>query len=132
MTRFIALAAALGLAACQTAPAPVLSLAEQATAAKTPAVLKKAGARKLTEADIRAELMDRSLRAGDRVWTISSDGSFVSRANDGTNTMGGSWMMLGDRFCTRADRCGTLHELGGIYRFADSATTLAPWTIRPN
>lgn len=116
------------LAACGTTTAG-LSPAEKAKAATSPAAMEALDARELTNAEIEAELIDRPLDAGPRIWMLSPSGSFTMRAKDGSGTTSGVWDIRVGKLCTATHRCGKVYELAGVYRWASSAETLAPWPI---
>ena len=126
----------LGLAACQTTPdsasSSVVSRAAIANAG-SPSELLSMGARKLSASDIRSELVGQKLDEGGWTWNINGDGTGSSRSNDGSWTSTSTWDISGDQYCRQGEdfprKCSDIYELGGIFRFSDTADTLAGWSV---
>ena len=95
------------------------------------------GARSLSGAEIRAELVEKTLGDIDVSWTwdIRDDQTAPSRANDGSWTNTSIWEIRNEQYCrglTMPDACSTVYELDGVYRFGDAPTEgdeLAAWGV---
>lgn len=92
------------------------------------------GARKLTESDIRSEIIGKRLRARSRdedgqwllswIWKHNEDGTAISRGATGSWETPSTWWIRNDQICWQnagesASECRAVYELGGIYRYSD-------------
>ena len=95
------------------------------------------GGHQLNEAEFRSELVDVTLDEGSWTWTINSDSTHSSAADDGSwSDEGGTWRLVNGRYCRigaegGTEKCSAVYRIGTVYRFADSddSTKLAGWAV---
>ena len=135
-----ALLSAVLLAGCtpETSGGAVGVSMDAARSATTAEELVALGAHRLSEAEFRAELVDVALGEGTWTWTIHSNGTHSSAANDGSWTdAGGTWRLVNGEYCRavkakgNAETCSAAYRLGDVYRFTDSGDSgkLATWWV---
>ncbi len=94
------------------------------------------GARKLTGADIRSEIVGKRLKnvggvdgavadADGWTWKSNEDGTAVSRGARGGSEWPSTWWIANDQYCRGNegegfDRCSSVYELDGVYRFTET------------
>lgn len=131
----------------ETTPGQDQGTASDAIAATSVTDLLALGARTLTEADIRAELVGARLRNvseedGRRTygwtWIIREDGTSDSRGARGEGDWPSTWFIENGQYCRTPvgedgpPGCSTVYELDGIYRFSarsGDAQNLTGWSV---
>ena len=111
--------------------------------------LLELGARKLSEADIRSEIISERLRERSRdddgewflswIWKHNEDGTAISRAARGAWEVPSTWWIANDQYCRGNEgedfnRCSSVYELDGVYRFTETAddgdpNNLSGWSV---
>lgn len=126
----------LALAACQPSTTAQRVNIKFAQTVSAPAQLISNGGRKLSQSDIKSELVDRLLKGEDFEWIISPDGTSVSIFNETGRAVPGEWQFRENQYCRRSKdarqfRCSDVYALGPVYRFSEpkSPGTLAPWYV---
>jgi hypothetical protein len=132
------LRSALALALALTTLAPLSAIAQSVKAADikaatTGAELVAMGATKLSAAQFKEYVVDKTLDEGGWTWTIKSDGMNSSVADDKSWSEGPSpWWMKGNRYCIKMDgkdTCRDVYMIGSYLRFG-SDKELGSWTVK--
>lgn len=127
----------LALTLIPFAPLPVTAQSVKTAdikAATTGAELVALGATKLSAAQFKEYVVDKTLDEGGWTWTIKSDGTNASGADDKSWSDGPSpWWMKGNRYCIKGkdgkDTCRDVYMIGSYLRFG-SDKELGGWTVK--
>jgi hypothetical protein len=133
------LRSAFGLALALTTLVPLSAIAQSVKAADikaatTGAELVAMGATKLSAAQFKEYVVDKTLDEGTWTWTIKSDGTNSAVSDDKSWSDGPSpWWMKGNRYCIKGkdgkDSCRDVYMIGSYLRFG-SDKDIGKWTVK--
>jgi hypothetical protein len=131
-----AIAVLATLAVASTLPADALAQSVKVSeikGASTATEIMALGATKLSAAQFREYVVDKTLDEGGWTWVISSDGTNSSAADDKSWTEGPSpWWMKGNQYCIETDgkdNCRDVYMIGTYLRFGQGED-LGGWTVK--
>jgi hypothetical protein len=126
----------MALGACQQSDTAQTVDVKFAQTVSTPTQLITSGGRKLSQSDIKSELVGPLLKGEDFEWSINPNGTSVSIFNETGRAVPGEWQFSKNQYCRRSQdarqfRCSDVYALGPVYRYSapKSPGKLAPWYV---